>query len=427
MMTATPNLDLPYIMASQAQKHVTHNEAIRKLDALVNPVVVNNDQTQPPASPAEGECFIVALPASGVWQGHDNEIATWQDGAWAYFQPNTGWDVYVIALNKHLLWDGAAWVPTPVTMPPLQNLSEIGINTSADATNRLSISASGTLLSHEGAGHRMVINKAGIADTASLVFQDNWSGRTEMGLSGDDDFHLKVSTDGQNWTESIVVEGSTGRLTFPAGINNPQLYGTPDNLTAFDRLYIDAVNGDDANDGRSKSSALKTVFGLETRFVIGRKLELRLLSDITFDRLIQIGYVVPQLLIYGRTADDGDWQNRKITVVDSTNFTNHPGSFMFQSFASIYTYRIDVELATLKSFALFDFYNTIGFLRTHTMTLTRTGTGSCCLFANGASFVPSQHTALTIDSGAQGYVANGIAAGADPNDDWRYPSNLSSF
>jgi hypothetical protein len=31
----TPHLQLPYILASQAQKRVTHNEALRILDGLV--------------------------------------------------------------------------------------------------------------------------------------------------------------------------------------------------------------------------------------------------------------------------------------------------------------------------------------------------------------------------------------------------------
>jgi len=35
-MTVTPNLQLPYIAASQAQKHVTHNEALRMIDALAS-------------------------------------------------------------------------------------------------------------------------------------------------------------------------------------------------------------------------------------------------------------------------------------------------------------------------------------------------------------------------------------------------------
>lgn len=54
-MVTTPNLDLPYIAAAQAQKHVTHNEAIRALDAVVQLSVLDRSLTSPPGSPAEGE------------------------------------------------------------------------------------------------------------------------------------------------------------------------------------------------------------------------------------------------------------------------------------------------------------------------------------------------------------------------------------
>ena len=54
-MDSTPNLDLPYIAAAQAQKHVTHNEAIRALDAIVQLAVLDRDLAAPPASPGDGD------------------------------------------------------------------------------------------------------------------------------------------------------------------------------------------------------------------------------------------------------------------------------------------------------------------------------------------------------------------------------------
>ena len=65
-MDTTPNLALPYILASQAQKHVTHNEAIRALDALVQISVKDRDLAAPPGAPAEGDRYIVAAAATGA-------------------------------------------------------------------------------------------------------------------------------------------------------------------------------------------------------------------------------------------------------------------------------------------------------------------------------------------------------------------------
>jgi Protein of unknown function (DUF2793) len=81
----TPNLNLPYIAAGQAQKHVTHNEAIRALDAVVQLSVLDRGLTSPPGSPVEGDRHIVAAGATGAWSTHDLEIAAWQDGAWAFY------------------------------------------------------------------------------------------------------------------------------------------------------------------------------------------------------------------------------------------------------------------------------------------------------------------------------------------------------
>ena len=60
MADISPHLLLPYILAAQAQKHVTHNEALRLLDAMVQLSVLNLSLTAPPASPAD---------LSPVWAG----------------------------------------------------------------------------------------------------------------------------------------------------------------------------------------------------------------------------------------------------------------------------------------------------------------------------------------------------------------------
>jgi len=77
-MSETPSLGLPLLAAEQAQKHVTHNEAISALDALVQLAVKDRGLAAPPGSPAAGDRYIVAAGASGAWAGHESEIAAWQ-------------------------------------------------------------------------------------------------------------------------------------------------------------------------------------------------------------------------------------------------------------------------------------------------------------------------------------------------------------
>ena len=90
MSDATTNLLLPYILAAQAQKHVTHNEALRLLDGLVQLSVLDSDLTAPPGSPADGDRYIVASGSTGDWTGWDQNVALFTDGAWLRLPPRAG-------------------------------------------------------------------------------------------------------------------------------------------------------------------------------------------------------------------------------------------------------------------------------------------------------------------------------------------------
>jgi hypothetical protein len=108
-MMDTTHLQLPYLVAAQAQKHVTHNEALRMLDALVQLSVLDRTRTAPPASPAEGDRHIVAPGASGAWSGWDDEIATWIDGAWMRLLPRPGWCAWVADEASLVIRTGTDW------------------------------------------------------------------------------------------------------------------------------------------------------------------------------------------------------------------------------------------------------------------------------------------------------------------------------
>ena len=101
----------------------------------------------------------------------------------------------------------------------------MGVNATPILTNRLAVSSPATLFSHETGDHRLKVNKAAAGDTAVVVFQSGFGGRAEMGLAGDDDYHVKVSADGAIWQEAIVIERSTGRVFLPASpqVINPNV------------------------------------------------------------------------------------------------------------------------------------------------------------------------------------------------------------
>lgn len=214
MSDTSPILSLPYIQPSQAQKHVTHNEALRQLDVLVQCVVLDRDQTAPPAAPSVGDSHIVASGGTGPWAGQDTAIASFDGSDWFFTSPAPGWQSQVVAENRAVVFDGATWV---TQQPDLDNLTGVGIATQADATNRLAVSGEATLLTHDGAGHQVKINKSTQTDTASLLFQTGWSGRAEMGTAGTDGFAIKVSSDGAIWNIGMNIDPDTGKSAFPAG------------------------------------------------------------------------------------------------------------------------------------------------------------------------------------------------------------------
>lgn len=206
-MEYSTNLSLPFIMPSQAQKHVTHNEALRVIDALVQLSVASTDLTAPPADPADGERHIVGSGAIGDWAGHDDDVAAFQDGAWAFHAPADGWIAWDMSAARLLSWTGTAWIDAGAAM--VNPAEMVGINTTADATNRLAVKTDAALFSHDdvtpGSGDtQLKLNKAADSATASFLFQTDYSGRAEIGLTGDDKLHIKTSADGSTWRDNAV-------------------------------------------------------------------------------------------------------------------------------------------------------------------------------------------------------------------------------
>ena len=214
-MSTTARLSLPYIAPQQAQKQVTYNAAMALLDQLVQPSVKSRSIAVPPGSPAEGDSYIVAPSATGAWTGRSGCFATWLGTGWSFTTPANGWLAYVVDTAELAICQSGAW--SPLVTNGGAALAKLGINAVADLTNRLAVAAASSLFSHDGAGHRLALNKASAGDTASVLIEDNLSGRAELGLVGDDAFHLKVSPNGSSWIEALNIAQATGVVSLPVG------------------------------------------------------------------------------------------------------------------------------------------------------------------------------------------------------------------
>lgn len=112
-MSDTAHLALPYLEAAQAQKHVTVNEALRRLDAVVQLAVKSRTLATPPGSPAEGERYIVAEDATDAWADAEDAVAVWSDGAWLLLTPVTGWRAFDEGASEFVTFNGASWASEP--------------------------------------------------------------------------------------------------------------------------------------------------------------------------------------------------------------------------------------------------------------------------------------------------------------------------
>lgn len=219
-MSNTARLSLPLIAAEQAEKHVTHNEALLLLDAAIHLRLTGREETTPPTSPELGQTYAIPATATGTWSGHEGELASWTAGGWRFLTPQTGWMAWDETASSPLVFEGDTWRPL------LANIGALGIGTVADDTNRLAVRTEAALFTSvpDGDGGngnlRLTLNKETTSDSATLIFQSGWSGRAEIGLAGDDNFAFKVSPDGSDWKTALTLDAASGF------VRCEQLFGT---------------------------------------------------------------------------------------------------------------------------------------------------------------------------------------------------------
>lgn len=114
-MDETPNLGLPLVMPSQAQKHVTVNEALLRLDAAAQLVLEEAARSDPPASAPDGACYGVGPAATGAWAGQEGRVAVADNGGWSFLDPLPGWRAWDAGEGLALLRVGGGWAPEGVS------------------------------------------------------------------------------------------------------------------------------------------------------------------------------------------------------------------------------------------------------------------------------------------------------------------------
>ncbi len=251
MTDTSSSLSLPYIQPSQAQKHVTHNEALRILDVLVQLGVVSDDQSAPPPVPVDGARYIVGEAPTGAWAGHARDVALFDNGVWRFFAPKMGWRAYVASHETLVVHDGTDWLE--IDSAELQDLDAVGLGMVAPPATPFSAKLNAALwtalyVADGGTGNMVqTLNKQTAGDDLGFVFQRDFATRGLLGMFGDNNLRLATTVDGTNFTDGLIVDSATGVVAQP---NLPRFkaYTNFDNFCGADVWTKIALNIAEFND-----------------------------------------------------------------------------------------------------------------------------------------------------------------------------------
>lgn len=109
-MSSTARFGLPLLDAGQAQKELTHNEALTLIDALVQPLAQAAGGETPPGDPDPGQCWIVGAAPEGDWAGAARALAIWTAGGWRFVAPREGMTVPLRADGITARYAAGEWV-----------------------------------------------------------------------------------------------------------------------------------------------------------------------------------------------------------------------------------------------------------------------------------------------------------------------------
>jgi Protein of unknown function (DUF2793) len=109
MAEISSRLALPLLAAGQAQKEITHNEALTLLDGLLHGAIESRVLTAPPGSPQAGQLWLIAAAPSGAWAGQAGKLGLWTTGGWRFISPVAGGLLWSKTDQIFGWFDGTVW------------------------------------------------------------------------------------------------------------------------------------------------------------------------------------------------------------------------------------------------------------------------------------------------------------------------------
>lgn len=175
-MSNTGNLGLPLVQPNQAQKHITVNESLARLDGLTQLVLVSISTGTPPISATDGASYGVPVGGANAWAGHDGEIAIYANGGWVFALPQTGWRAWIADQAYAAVFDGTVWGQGALAQSPNGAKSGFSVlefdhNVVAGSTNTTTVLIP---------SHAMLFGVSGVVTSAVTGTLTSWS----LGKSG---------------------------------------------------------------------------------------------------------------------------------------------------------------------------------------------------------------------------------------------------
>ena len=215
-MAITPHLGLTLVEQAQAQKEVTVNMALMRIDALLNSSVVDKDLTAPPSVPAEGDVYIVASPATEEWAGQENAIAYFEQ-VWRFITPNEGMMFWVQGEGMFYVFDGSNWVASGSGGG--EGEANTGVNANGDAGGVFkNKSASSLVFNNIVAGSNVSVSGGGASGGDIVISASGDGGGGVMALTGLSDVGLSTVSDGEVLTYDATSGEWVNHTLAEAGI-----------------------------------------------------------------------------------------------------------------------------------------------------------------------------------------------------------------
>lgn len=249
-MAQTPHMALDLLEQSQAQKEVTMNEALFRLDAVLNSGALDRGLDNPPTSPAEGDVYIVGATPTGDWSGKAEHLAYFHQ-LWRFIEPNAGLLIWVVDEAAHYVFNGSSWVAAAVSgggggggsgdMAKAAydganiNQQLVGVSAAQTLTNK-TINASNNTLSNISLTSSV---------TGTLPLANGGTGLTVAGSSGN-----VLTSNGTAWVSQPPAGGGSSVLSFrnliingDFRINQRDLTSVADDTYHLDRWYALTQSG----------------------------------------------------------------------------------------------------------------------------------------------------------------------------------------